>query len=160
VVDPGEQEEQRVAPELEEAAPSVVRDGQEGYEAIPDRLRQLLCTDLSVLGESFGELGKSGDVHEGDGAFDQSMPRFWVFFHPVDDEPRQIRRQEMAMIAGGFGRDSDDLAGLIRVSPTACRGFRRRRDARTIELPRRPSPSVQPRESSFTGRQIRKRARI
>ena len=53
VIDPGEQQEQGVAAELQETASGVVRDLQERNEALPDGGGELLGSDLPVLGESF-----------------------------------------------------------------------------------------------------------
>ncbi len=112
MVDPGEQEEQRVAPELEEAAPGVVHDREESDEAIADRGGQLLGTDLSVLGESFGQLGESRDVDEGDGPLDDPMAQIRALLHPVDDEPWQVGPEEVLLIVRDLGLDGHVLRSL------------------------------------------------
>ena len=55
----GEEEQQRVAAELEQPAP--VGDGQveQGHEAGPDGGRELLRSHLPVPGQPFGQLGET-----------------------------------------------------------------------------------------------------
>ena len=71
VIGAGEEEEQRVAAELQQAAAGLVRDLEQRLEAGADRVGHLFGADLAVAGEPLGHLGEAGDVDEEQRAVDR-----------------------------------------------------------------------------------------
>ena len=92
---PGEQQQQCVATELQKAPTVGVSDVEEGGEALPDGGRQFFGPDLAVLGQGLRQLGEARDINEGDGPVDAQVPTSRGTRHPIDDQSRQIGRQEL-----------------------------------------------------------------
>jgi hypothetical protein len=89
----GEEQEECVAAELQEPAAGPVRDLQQRLEAGPDRVGDLLGTDLAVPGEALGHLREAGDVDEQQGALDRAGGLVGVGVGPVDGEPGDVGEQ-------------------------------------------------------------------
>ena len=87
---PGEQEQERVAAELQEAAALAVRDREQLGEAAPDGVGELLGADLPALGQPLRELREARDVDERHGSLDFLIRPVGVVGDPVDDEPGQV----------------------------------------------------------------------
>ena len=66
----GEEEEQRVAPELHQVPARLGGDCQEPPEDVVEDVGQLLGADLALSGQPLGERGEAGDVGEQDRAVD------------------------------------------------------------------------------------------
>ena len=91
VTGPGEQQQERVAAELQEAPALGVRDREQLGEAAPDAVGEVLGTDLSALGQPLREIREARDVDERDGSLDLLIRPVDVVGDPVDDEPRAGR---------------------------------------------------------------------
>ena len=68
-----EQEEQRIAPELEQVAAVYVGGREQGAEGVADDLGQLLGTDPALACEALGHLGESRDVDQDHRPLDGAM---------------------------------------------------------------------------------------
>ena len=98
VVVAGEQEQQRVAAELQETATRGVGDFEELLEARVDRVGDFFGADFAVTRQPLRHLGEAGDVGEHHGALDQPPGRTRVAdrrvgARPVEGQPRNIGNQ-------------------------------------------------------------------
>jgi hypothetical protein len=108
-----EQQQQRVAAELDQAAAVRVRDRQQVGEARLDRLRDLLRPLLAVLGEALGQLGEPRDVDEHDRAVDRPATPVRPLGEVVQQQPRHVGEDGVG-VGGGTGR-RDAHGRTIRV---------------------------------------------
>jgi hypothetical protein len=83
-----EEHKERVPPELEQ--PAVVRVGEreQAGEDAPDRVGDLLCTDLPEPAETFGHPGEAGDIHEDDRSVQLAHRGIGRLGEPADNEVR------------------------------------------------------------------------
>ena len=91
----GEEEEQRIATELEEAAARGVRDGEERFEALADPAGDLFGAHLAVPGETLGHLGEARDVDERERGVDGHPALVRVLPGPVDGQAGEIRTDRL-----------------------------------------------------------------
>ena len=95
----GEQQQERVAAELEDVAPVPLGDADQVVEDRGDPLDELLGACLAVDGEALRERGEPRDVDRDERAVDDACSRaWWALFAETPDQARQIRLQ------GGAGR--------------------------------------------------------
>ena len=87
-----EQQQQRVAAELDEAAVVGVGDRQQVGEAGLDRVRDLLGALLPHLRELLGQLREAGDVDEDDGALRRPPRRFGILGEVAQQDPGHVGR--------------------------------------------------------------------
>ena len=114
----GEQEQKRVATELDEIATGLGRHGQQPAEDVVEDVGKLLRADLALPSEPLGQRREAGDVGEQD--------------RPVDGAPAGIRvgRQPVERNAREVGREGVDPLLLHRTSLTCsvqCAAARRPR---------------------------------
>ena len=127
VVVTGEEDEERVATELEEYAAFGVRHREQFREAGADDLGELLGTDPTLASESFGQAGEARDVDEHRGRVERAPPAFGLIGEPLVDEAREERGQDFELGARrGLGRA----------------GFRARRADRRHVFGRHRSPEM------------------
>ena len=88
-----EEQEQRVAPELDQAAAAGVRLGEQCPEGVTDDVRDLLGTDLALPGEALRHLREPRNVHEHHRPVDLAHERVGHRLLPVENEPGQIGLQ-------------------------------------------------------------------
>ena len=88
MVGAGEQQEQRIATELEELPTTIGRDAEHAAEHAAEGLDQFLGADTSPRGETLGQRGEAGDVGEHHRALDDSPPSIRFVGHPIEDEAR------------------------------------------------------------------------
>jgi hypothetical protein len=121
VVVAGEEEQQRVAAELQEAATGLVRDLEQGLEAGPDGVGDLLGADLAVPGQALGHLGEAGDVDEEERAVDGLGQVIGRGGRPVQGQPGDVGQQRLVrgLTATACDRTCPHLVAPTRNSPTA-----------------------------------------
>ena len=146
VVGAGEEEEQGVAAELQEAAGEPVRGGEHLGEAGADDVGELLGADPAPFREPLRECGEPGDVHEDQRAVELAPRPLGIVQDPVDRDARQVGDQRDVALGRGHVRDrrhrfpvTDVLdarstkgslpsAGVQRRSPRRSASSRSRRD--------------------------------
>ena len=88
-----EEEQQRVAAELEQPAAEGVGDVEQALEGAVHHLRHLLGAELALLREPLVQRGEAGDVDEGERPLEPAVSRLGLDAQPVDDDARDERRQ-------------------------------------------------------------------
>ena len=127
----GEEEEQRVAAELQEAAAGLVRDLEQRLEAGADRVGHLFGADLAVAGQALGHLGEARRCRRR--AASRRRPgavRSGAEVGPVDGQPGDVREQRPVRIVR-----FPVLAASVPLLRTCTRSARTRPEARRISLP-------------------------
>ena len=114
---PGEQEQERVAAELQEAAAGSVRDLEQRLEAGADRVGDLLGADLAVAGEPLGHLGEPGDVDEEERPVDDLLGLLGGEERPVDGQAGDVGEQRLVGVLRATVCD--------RICCVHCRSIRR-----------------------------------
>ncbi len=99
----GEEEHERVATELHEAAAVLVRHDEEPREDRPQDVRDLLGAHLAVARQSLGHLREPRDVDEDDRALELAHGGAGRLVQPGDQQARQVRPQPLCGIDGPFG---------------------------------------------------------
>ena len=94
VVVAGEEEEQRVAAELEDVAAVAVGDRDQPLEDAADEQDQLLGAHSALRLEPLGERREARDVERDERARHDREARVGVLAPPVDDELRQVRLED------------------------------------------------------------------
>ena len=98
VVVAGEEDQQRIPAELEQATAVRVGDGQEVHETGADGLAELFGAHLAVRGQALGELGEPRDVDEDHRPRDLAVQCLGGVGDPVDDQARQVGREGMGIV--------------------------------------------------------------
>ena len=86
-----EEQQHRVAAELQELAALLRRDAEERVEARVDRLGDVLGALASAAGQALGQLGEAGDVDEDGGSLDDPVVGGGGTHQPSEDGARQER---------------------------------------------------------------------
>ena len=89
-----EEEEQRVAAELEHVAAVPLGDLDQAVEADRDPLDELLGAGLALRRQPLGQCREAGDVHGDERAFELAHARAVALVAPAADEARQVGRQQ------------------------------------------------------------------
>ena len=100
MVVPVEEQQERIAAELEEATAVVVRHRQQLREGRADRCRQLLGTDVPLPGQTLGEFGETRDVDEDNAAVERPGERRRVGPEPLRHQPREIGSEPLVRVRG------------------------------------------------------------
>ncbi len=95
VVVAGEEDEERVAAELQEHAAFGVRDGEQFGEARADDVGELFGTDPALACESLRQAGEAGDVDEDRGRVDLAPPAFGLVREPLVHQAGKERGQHV-----------------------------------------------------------------
>jgi hypothetical protein len=98
----GEEEQECVAAELEEAASLPVGDVEQVRERVVHHLRHLLRAHLPLAGEAFGHRGEAGEVDERERPVERLPAHLRLRLQPVRNEPRHVGAEV------GRGRPSGD----------------------------------------------------
>ena len=85
-----EPEQQRIAPELQQAAAVLVRDLEDRFETASDCLRNLLRALAALAGEPLRQLGETGDIDERGGAVARPVACFRVFEQVPLEDPGNV----------------------------------------------------------------------
>ena len=88
-----EEEQQRVAPELEQPAAERVGDVEQALESAVHHLRHLLGAELALLRKPLVQRGEAGDVDERERPLEPAVSRLGLDAQPVDHDARDERRQ-------------------------------------------------------------------
>ena len=123
-----EQQQQRVAAPLEQAGAVVVRLVEQRGEHAVERVAHQLGADLALACETLREGREPRDVDEHHRAVDLALQRVRRVSEPVDDEPRDVRRQSTVLArarARGDGRLVITCAERCRPDVTGPRSRRR-----------------------------------
>jgi hypothetical protein len=131
----GEPQQQRVSPELDQAPAVPVRDGEESREDRPEDVRDLLGPHLAVTGQALGHLREPGDVHEDHRPVDLSEDRVGTLSQPAEQQPRDVRPEDLRALARWLRQDVPLNPGGLRVYP---REMALRERDRGNGLPARP----------------------
>ena len=124
---PGEPEQERVAPELQQAAVLAVGDGEQLGEDGAEHLGDLLGAHLAVAGQALGHLREPGDVDEDHRPVEGSEGQVRLFGEPADQQPGGVRPQDLrALGRAPAPRTVPPPAGLRVYAPRPVRGRRRR----------------------------------
>ena len=97
-----EEEQQRVAAELEQPAAVRVRDVEERLERRVHHLGHLLGARLALPGELLRHRREAGDVDERERAFKLAVASLGSLAEPFDDDPRDERRQVDRLLQLGY----------------------------------------------------------
>ena len=88
VIRAGEQQEQRIAPELQQLSTATGGDAEHAAEHAAQRLDEFLGADSPSRGQALGQGGEAGDVGEHHRALDDSPATFGLVGHPIEHETR------------------------------------------------------------------------
>ena len=99
----GEEEQQCVAAELEQAAALRIGDVEQVGERVVHHLRHLLRAHLPLAREALGHRREAGEVDERERAVERLPARGRLRLQPVDDEARHVRGE---IGRGRLGGDS------------------------------------------------------
>ena len=98
---PVEEEEQRVAAELEHVAAVALGDADQVVEDGRDAADELLGAGFAVDGESLGECGEAGDVDRDERAVERASPRAVGLLAPAADQARDVGREDRGCCGAG-----------------------------------------------------------
>ena len=94
MIAPGEQEQERVTPELDQPPAVPVRDRQQPGEDGSDHVADLLGSLSPLSGEPLRHAGEAGDVDEDDRAIHLTDGGPRCFGEPLDQQARHVRPQD------------------------------------------------------------------
>jgi hypothetical protein len=123
----GEEEQERIAAELEQAAAVLVRDPQELGERRVDHVRELLRAGLALLGESLRHRSEAREVDERERAREIAPLRLRRLTEPLDHDAGNVRRQVARRRGRRFELFGCDRHGFSTLSPQVAAGIGRRR---------------------------------
>ena len=111
----GEEEEQRVAAELEHVAAVALGDADQLVEDRRDAADELFGAGFAVDGEPLGERGEAGDVDRDERAVERPGARAVGLLAPAADQPREIGRERG--LRCGLGPGHGCLPSTARLLP-------------------------------------------
>src|SRR4051812_23082907 len=111
-----EEEEQRIAAELEDVSPVALGNVDQTLENSRNSLDELLGAGLALHRKALSERREAGDVDRDERAVDRPRTRPVLLDAPAPDEPRQVRRQQLVGPCGLFPVDPrcDPHATIMR----------------------------------------------
>ena len=92
----GEEQQERVAAELQDVAAVAVRDGDETLEDAADQQDELLGAHAALRLEPLGEAREAGDVGRDERAGHDCEVRVGALALPVKNEPREVGLEDRA----------------------------------------------------------------
>ena len=93
-----EQQQQRVAAELHQAAPRRIRGREQVAEAGTQRLGEFFCSLMPALGQPFRQRREAGDVDEDERCVDLTPGAIRLFSRPGKGEAGEVRSEFDAAI--------------------------------------------------------------
>ena len=97
----GEEQEQRVAAELEHVAAVTLGDADQVVEDGRDAADELLGAGLAVDGEPLGERGEAGDVDRDERAVERARARAVGLLAPAADQARDVGGEDRGCCGAG-----------------------------------------------------------
>ena len=114
---PGEPDQERVAPELQQAAVLAVGDGEQLGEDGAEHLGDLFGAHLAVAGQAFGHLREPGDVDEDHRPFEGSEGLVRLFGEPADQQPGGVRPQDLRALGRRLRHERSLLRRACECTP-------------------------------------------